>query len=139
MLIYIYVAGESLKVKQEANLPKLTTCTRCGYVSSQEICKACVLLEGLNRGLPRLGIGKSSKVKKMLAANNMPSESTTNLNKNCSNHVRNGLTENVADQEKEEFICDNTDRKCLCRGTVTPSERNSELSITKQLLQQLEL
>jgi cytoplasmic tRNA 2-thiolation protein 1 len=26
-----------------------------------EVCKACVMLEGLNKGLPRLGIGKSSK------------------------------------------------------------------------------
>ena len=27
-----------------------------------EICKACVMLEGLNKGKPKLGIGKSSKV-----------------------------------------------------------------------------
>ena len=26
-----------------------------------EICKACIMLEGLNRGLPKLGVGKSSK------------------------------------------------------------------------------
>ena len=26
-----------------------------------EICKACVMLEGLNKGKPKLGIGKSSK------------------------------------------------------------------------------
>ena len=36
------------------------TCTRCGYISSQQMCKACVLLEGLNRGLPRVGIGKAT-------------------------------------------------------------------------------
>ena len=28
--------------------------------------QACVMLEGLNRGLPQLGIGKSSKHKKTL-------------------------------------------------------------------------
>ena len=28
-------------------------CKRCGYISSQPLCKACVLLEGLNKGLPR--------------------------------------------------------------------------------------
>lgn len=49
-------------------MPEKGTCTRCGFVSSQEICKACVLLEGLNRGLPKLGIGKSSKANKALAA-----------------------------------------------------------------------
>lgn len=67
-MIY-FITGESISVKEEAKLPKLTTCKRCNYVSSQETCKACILLEGLNRGLPRLGIGKSSKIKKMLTAN----------------------------------------------------------------------
>ncbi len=26
-----------------------------------EVCKACVLLEGLNKGLPKLGVGKTAK------------------------------------------------------------------------------
>lgn len=61
--------GENLKVNETAKIPTLTRCTRCNYVSSQEICKACILLEGLNKGLPRLGIGKSSKVKRILQEN----------------------------------------------------------------------
>lgn len=28
-------------------------CKKCGYLSSQEICKACVLLEGLNKARPK--------------------------------------------------------------------------------------
>ena len=42
-------------------LPAQGRCEKCGYISSMDVCKACVLLEGLNRGLPKLGIGKSSK------------------------------------------------------------------------------
>ena len=34
----------------------LGTCTRCGYMSSQAICKACVLLEGLNKNRPKVEI-----------------------------------------------------------------------------------
>ena len=41
-------------------MPVQGTCSRCGYISSQILCKACVLLEGLNRGLPRVGIGKAT-------------------------------------------------------------------------------
>ena len=37
------------------------TCGRCGYISSQAVCKACLLLEGLNRGLPGLGIGRTRR------------------------------------------------------------------------------
>ena len=37
---------------------KVGTCVRCGYISSQKYCKACVLLEGLNKGLPRIAIGR---------------------------------------------------------------------------------
>lgn len=44
-------------------MPSQGVCKRCNYISSQDLCKACVLLEGLNKGLPKLGIGKSSKVK----------------------------------------------------------------------------
>jgi cytoplasmic tRNA 2-thiolation protein 1 len=31
-------------------------------MSSNKLCKACLLLEGLNRGLPKLGIGNSKKI-----------------------------------------------------------------------------
>ena len=39
-------------------LPKqvMGQCRRCGYLSSQEVCKACVLLEGLNKNRPKNGI-----------------------------------------------------------------------------------
>lgn len=35
---------------------KLGQCERCGYLSSQAVCKACVLLEGLNKARPKTGI-----------------------------------------------------------------------------------
>ncbi|CAH2074648.1 unnamed protein product, partial [Iphiclides podalirius] len=53
----IIYSGETMAVKDEVILPTQRTCTRCNFVSSQEVCKACVLLEGLNKGLPKLGIG----------------------------------------------------------------------------------
>lgn len=37
------------------------TCKRCGYITSNELCKACVLLEGLNKGVPGMGINSSHK------------------------------------------------------------------------------
>lgn len=39
-------------------LPRQTlgTCQRCGYMSSQAICKACTLLEGLNKNRPQVEI-----------------------------------------------------------------------------------
>jgi len=48
-------------------LPKqqMGQCTRCGYLSSQEICKACMLLEGLNKNRPRMEIELGSKGKDM--------------------------------------------------------------------------
>ena len=35
---------------------RLGQCERCGYLSSQTVCKACVLLEGLNKARPRTEI-----------------------------------------------------------------------------------
>ena len=32
------------------------TCDRCGYISSNPLCKACVLLEGLAKGEPKTSL-----------------------------------------------------------------------------------
>ena len=34
----------------------LRSCTRCGYLSSQELCQACVMLDGLNRTRAKLAV-----------------------------------------------------------------------------------
>lgn len=60
-IIDIIHAGEQLAIKDGVKLPTQGLCSNCGYVSSNVICKACVLLEGLNRGRPKLAIGKSNK------------------------------------------------------------------------------
>jgi cytoplasmic tRNA 2-thiolation protein 1 len=67
-IIDIIHSGEQLNVKElvKSRMPSQGTCQECGYISSQDICKACVMLAGLNKGLPQLGIGKSSKHKKPL-------------------------------------------------------------------------
>jgi len=61
-IVDIIHSGESLSIREGVKMPTQGICTQCGYISSQGLCKACVMLEGLNKGLPRLGIGKSSKV-----------------------------------------------------------------------------
>ncbi|KAL8761139.1 MAG: hypothetical protein Q9184_002714 [Pyrenodesmia sp. 2 TL-2023] len=45
-------------VKMSKKLPKqqLQRCGRCGYLSSQSVCKACMLLEGLNKNRPKMEI-----------------------------------------------------------------------------------
>lgn len=51
-------SGESFVIQQNTRLkqPSARTCARCGYISSNELCKACVLLEGLNLGRAKLAI-----------------------------------------------------------------------------------
>ncbi|KAL8658182.1 MAG: hypothetical protein Q9226_001209 [Calogaya cf. arnoldii] len=51
-------AKTSSKAKR---LPKqhLQKCGRCGYLSSQSVCKACMLLEGLNKNRPKTQISVS--------------------------------------------------------------------------------
>ena len=52
--------------KGPAQTPRRTTrqtmgqCKRCGYLTSQEICKACILLKGLNKNRPKNEIEVSS-------------------------------------------------------------------------------
>ena len=44
--------------RQQKKLPKqqMGQCSRCGYLSSQAVCKACMLLEGLNKNRPKMEI-----------------------------------------------------------------------------------
>lgn len=39
--------------KKGPNKQVMGQCSKCGYLSSQEVCKACVLLEGLNKNRPK--------------------------------------------------------------------------------------
>ncbi|CAG9862595.1 unnamed protein product [Phyllotreta striolata] len=101
VIMNIIHSGETMKVSEHSKMPTLTKCTRCGYVSSQEICKACVLLEGLNKGLPRLGIGKSSKVKRILEEN----------------------------EKLKGASCNGEDNKCLCSGNDLKPSKFNDLKI----------
>jgi cytoplasmic tRNA 2-thiolation protein 1 len=60
-------SGEQVSVKETTKKPVRGICSTCGFVSSNSPCKACSLLDGLNRGLPKLGIGKKSKADRMIA------------------------------------------------------------------------
>ena len=48
----------SVPIKMRKKLPKqqMGKCTRCGYLASQAVCKACMLLEGLNKNRPKMEI-----------------------------------------------------------------------------------
>ncbi|CCD62179.1 Cytoplasmic tRNA 2-thiolation protein 1 [Caenorhabditis elegans] len=58
-------SGEKVSVKKEVEMPTLKICERCGYMTSQKLCKACLLIEGLNTGNTDLGVRKSKKSKKV--------------------------------------------------------------------------
>lgn len=53
-------SAETLRVSGEVKRPTLTSCQKCGYISSQQFCKACLLLYGLNNN--NYTIGVSGKV-----------------------------------------------------------------------------
>ncbi|KIM29446.1 hypothetical protein M408DRAFT_15823 [Serendipita vermifera MAFF 305830] len=61
VIIEIIHSGESFEVAQEVKVKEQRTCVRCGYIASNELCKACTLLEGLERGIPQMGIRDGKK------------------------------------------------------------------------------
>jgi cytoplasmic tRNA 2-thiolation protein 1 len=44
------------RTPKKINTQTMGRCERCGYLSSQTICKACTLLEGLNRNRPKMEV-----------------------------------------------------------------------------------
>lgn len=117
-IIDIIHSGESLAVKKKVKLPVQGTCTRCHYVSSQSVCKACVLLEGLNKGIPRLGIGKQHKerrkMEEKLAAVKL-------------------VSANKEEEEDEESRCQSERDGCACqkvREIINNKGSNSDCNST---------
>ncbi|KAK2809399.1 nucleotidyltransferase [Emmonsiellopsis sp. PD_5] len=50
------VPGARVKGQKPLKLQTMGQCERCGYLASQKICKACMLLEGLNKNRPKTSI-----------------------------------------------------------------------------------
>ena len=52
------IPRKSEERRKPKRLPRqqMGQCSRCGYLSSQKICKACMLLEGLNKNRPKVEI-----------------------------------------------------------------------------------
>lgn len=103
----IIYSGETMSVKEQISLPTQGICSRCKFVSSQQVCKACVLLEGLNKGLPKLGIGKSSKAKRMLEEYH--SKEAQNGTSVLADAVSDLNEDTILDKRKE---CKENDTKC---------------------------
>ncbi|PBL02063.1 hypothetical protein ARMGADRAFT_980480 [Armillaria gallica] len=62
-IIDIIHSGEAFEVSEEVKATQKLqqTCKRCGYMSSNELCKACTLLEGLERGMASSGITERAR------------------------------------------------------------------------------
>lgn len=103
-IIDIIHSGENLKFKTDIKekMPTAAKCTRCGYISSMEVCKACLLLEGLNKGLPKLGIGKSTTKSRQLPL------------------VSNSQSQDDSIRSKEGSSCGS----CKCKSTTNSSIEN---------------
>jgi cytoplasmic tRNA 2-thiolation protein 1 len=120
-IIDIIHSGEKLAIKKDAKLPVQGICERCGYISSMNLCKACNLLEGLNKGIAKLGIGITHRLRKQYnltpsyslnssMASLRSSELSLNSEDLCSNN----------DKNNNESCC-NRNEKC-CKSNSKTAE-----------------
>ncbi|KAG0199699.1 nucleotidyltransferase [Mortierella sp. NVP41] len=116
------IVGEALSASVQANestkLPTMSNCTRCGYISSNELCKACLLLEGLNKGLPQLGIGHTTKIRRMHEAANLAS--------GLSSPVSVSLTANGSTEENVKVVTHIKDLGQLATMPTLDSDNNDD-------------
>lgn len=56
------ISGDEMKLgaNSERMMQVQGQCTKCGYITSQKVCKACVLLEGLNSGNALSGMSRQA-------------------------------------------------------------------------------
>ena len=53
--------GQAAGSKKQPAKQTMGECERCGYLSSQKVCKACVLLEGLNKNKAKVALEETSR------------------------------------------------------------------------------
>ena len=116
-IIDIIFSGENLAIKKDAKLPVQGLCERCGYISSMSLCKACNLLEGLNKGLPKLGIGKTNRLRKQFNLSpayslNSSMASNLNLSKTSQLSSLNNVNECSSNCECDENEKTNRNKTC---------------------------
>ena len=51
-----HICKGSKNMTKKLQKQQLGKCKKCGYLSSQDICKACMLLEGLNKNRPKMEV-----------------------------------------------------------------------------------
>ncbi|ORY77343.1 cytoplasmic tRNA 2-thiolation protein 1 [Protomyces lactucae-debilis] len=90
-IIDIIHSGEQFEIKEAAAIQKPGSCVRCGYMSSKEVCKACVLLEGLNTGISKLGIGDEKKARRRHAEQQQQQEKTKSTTIERRTAIQGGL------------------------------------------------
>lgn len=126
-LVDIIHSGEALSASVQANestkLPTMANCTRCGYISSNELCKACLLLEGLNRGLPQLGIGQTTKIRRMHDAAALNSTLASGLS-----------APNPTSSGTEALSANDTNKNASSRGVVVTHIKDLERLTTMPTL-----
>ena len=51
-----FIPSPTVRVISDVNFGRTETCERCGSLTSQALCQACVLLESLNKGVAKTGL-----------------------------------------------------------------------------------
>merc|ERR1712147_26810 len=129
VIIDIIHSGESMAIKKDVKMPTQGLCAKCGYISSQPLCKACVMLEGLNRGLPKLGIGKTHRGKGKIILDSLVQESLSSASSAASlmSSMTSSMTSmdlNVDDSSNKPNVCSNKCEKNCTEKDATGVDAN---------------
>uniref|UniRef100_A0A7S3JIF8 Cytoplasmic tRNA 2-thiolation protein 1 n=1 Tax=Euplotes harpa TaxID=151035 RepID=A0A7S3JIF8_9SPIT len=61
-IVDIIHSAELMKLDADVKIPPRMNCSSCGFISSNKICKACVLLDGLNKGRPKIAMSRKAVI-----------------------------------------------------------------------------
>lgn len=55
-IIDVIYSAECIRITEKKKPITKQKCEKCGFMTSNKVCKACILLEGLNRQRPKVAI-----------------------------------------------------------------------------------
>ena len=116
-----------IELGSEGQVPQPRKCERCGYICSQAVCKACLLLEGLNKGMPSMGISRPKQTRTRAAAKSA-ADAVKGQHNSCACkgqvevvsavHQQSSVSGNRADQSEGNFVTlvKQQSNTCVCNG-----------------------
>ena len=132
VILDIITSGENITFTETTRMPVMKKCTRCGFLASMVVCKACKLLETLEKRRAKITLLSSQEEEESLDLQKNKRCESSFSKCSCSSSSSSG---NVNEKKEEEVLCEKPLSSQEEKGGKSPpeiSEQKDNLLVKKE-------